>query len=657
MAASTLDGLKDWNAYKKDLKTDLVIARTRTLPFRLFTQFAFTTRTAPLLIIGKMKPELIAAVKSNAEALKASGECAVKKGTKCIQFAVEKGEWKGPVLTKLLADAGLTTVEAEIVASLEVEAKSSDRATQERALAGLSKAITRLEAAAADLGEEHPAISAAREAARHLYAFQKHGTALPDGETPEEVMEDLLEHVGAAEHHERLARNARVLEAEGALGDENLSPEDRSAYEKTVLRANKLVDDALTEQSPVDLDALTGPPLVPVTKSPEFREAARVIDELMKKVGFALQWQDQLLEEAEGAREALPALYKSRQDLNQAIRNAERAITNLELHIRTQRNEVQRKQKVHDRTRNAGARKVITNEIAACNRAIVQANTDLRDQRDVLKEATSELDAVAIKILNAEVVANRHGTGRHGAQTGIEQQVRRTATGGVTPDQPGNELGISREHFDADTGAPIRKLSWNQVDVTWEEGEGGLRHVVTTPHELVLAAENRFQATTKSSWFLSPVLEQEAVQRAVAAANLSVDFDEIWQGNNWRALSRIKIVVGKPGKAEGWGHGVELMGGASTLDAANEVLDDFRRGEIDADELLRALNTRLRTDGLGKGAKLLPHVRVILDRDSTQWNAVTWFPTDEPIGCGETNRWARKAGKPTNGKKIPVVVA
>lgn len=49
MPCTTLEEIQDFENYKKELKADFVIVRTRALPFRVFTNFKYNDRTAPMV--------------------------------------------------------------------------------------------------------------------------------------------------------------------------------------------------------------------------------------------------------------------------------------------------------------------------------------------------------------------------------------------------------------------------------------------------------------------------------------------------------------------------------------------------------------------------------------------------------------------------------
>lgn len=589
-------------------------------------------------------------MKKNSQAMAAQGTCAVKKVTKKVEFSVAKGDFKKPILERILRETALTTVDADIVDALEATTVQANDTVQTQALARLPGLVKRLDTVAQEVDKKDPHVARARVLVKALQAWQAKGTTLPNSVTPEEAIEDLSKEVVAVEQRERLEESERVSKAEKELSRKDLSTEERQAREKTVSRANKKVDQALAEEEP-DL----GPALVPVTKLPAYREAATLLETLMGQIGEAMKWQDDLVKEKLEAEKELPTMRQKERQLQANIRNLQFRLNQIDYAIRNIQGAIQYKTNLLGRCNPRTARDV-QNEIRLCQRDLGFAMNDLATQQGFLDTAVREVQGLQIAIADAFAVRNRHGSGRHGAQTGLEQQARRAGTGGTTADQDGNEMGLSRDHYDEDTGNPVQKITWNKVDVKWTEGENGQRVVTTQAKELVLAAESRFQSTDKSSWFLSPALEKEAVDRAVKAAKDQVDFDEVWD-NGWRPLDSIAIVVGKPAKAKGYGHGVRLAGGTTPLATANQLLDQFRRGKLTPDELLKALHTELRSEGVGKGATLLPHVRVVLKRGGSGWKPLTWFPTDEPVGCMEAGAWARKQGLPPRGAQIPNVVA
>src|ERR1019366_4643651 len=68
-------------------------------------------------------------------------------------------------------------------------------------------------------------------------------------------------------------------------------------------------------------------------------------------------------------------------------------------------------------------------------------NADMKAAADAIKGKVGEM-ATATKWQQEQVDAGSHGTGRHGAQTGIEKQAGRVASD-ITPDQDHNEGGTA----------------------------------------------------------------------------------------------------------------------------------------------------------------------------------------------------------------------
>lgn len=235
------------------------------------------------------------------------------------------------------------------------------------------------------------------------------------------------------------------------------------------------------------------------------------------------------------------------------------------------------------------------------------------------------------------VLANRHGTGRHGAQTGLENQARRVATGGSTADQSQNEWGTSR-------GLSTR---WNAVTIEWEDrlGKKVIKDRKAVLKEVLRQKEIRVSKASASSSFHSPELEMEAVKRGVdIATNQILWTEESTDGVTWAPLERIALTISAPrvNRAVGWGLSQKQKDDARkiTLEEANAVLDRFRNGEIGVDEMLDELNSALVRDAEG-GAKMMRAAKLILDRTSTGWVSTTHYPCDDAPGWSLTGKKVR----------------
>ncbi len=263
-----------------------------------------------------------------------------------------------------------------------------------------------------------------------------------------------------------------------------------------------------------------------------------------------------------------------------------------------------------------------------------------------------------------KVEANKHGTGRHGAQTGLEQQARRVATGGATPDQGGNEFGTSRTHATTKDGNEIQEAKWH-VTIKWELVEG--QKVVKNKEEVLkefvkqYSAENRVQAASSSSLFLSPELEKEAAQRAVDIVTKQCTWKEYQDDSGqWKPIDRVVVTVGPPrkNKAIGYGHGQAKIDDnvKVALKDANSILELFRQGKIDQNKMLAGLNSKLKekvdpTRGENLGAEILPKCKVILDRTSSGWTTVSQYPCDasEVVGWSLYQKMVRSDSADAEG--------
>ncbi|NBZ86311.1 hypothetical protein [Stagnihabitans tardus] len=223
-----------------------------------------------------------------------------------------------------------------------------------------------------------------------------------------------------------------------------------------------------------------------------------------------------------------------------------------------------------------------------------------------------------------------HGSSRHGAQTGIERQARRAATGGVAPDGYGDNGQTDRLRG---TGVTIRTTRWKEIDIEYEEVDGKKvvksRKVVQKAILGEVANWTNLPSDNSSSVFANPVLEKLAVDTAIKRMT-----DKAWTQvhiNGWQDLTSVAVFLGPPkdyGKPyKGWGYSLSRKeAGLASLNFANQVLDLFETGKITEKQML----TRLGVEYLMKDGTIamVPYVRVVLQRDnvSSPWKSLTHFP-------------------------------
>jgi hypothetical protein len=145
--------------------------------------------------------------------------------------------------------------------------------------------------------------------------------------------------------------------------------------------------------------------------------------------------------------------------------------------------------------------------------------------------------------------------------------------------------------------------------------------------------------------FVSHVLEKEAVERALAIAN-ACPWTEWKDGDDWKPIETITIVLGKPKKLAGWGYAVARnVDAKKVLLDANAVIERFRNGTIDQTDMLKGLDTSFATADDGS-VPLVKEVRVTLGMMGGSWSSITHFPSaGEAIGWSLTGKTVRKNAK------------
>lgn len=235
---------------------------------------------------------------------------------------------------------------------------------------------------------------------------------------------------------------------------------------------------------------------------------------------------------------------------------------------------------------------------------------------------------------------NSHGTGRHGAQTGVDRQARRAATDGVAADSAGNEAGVTRH-----------ETTWNAVSIEWEEDPATGKRTIksrTPVQKQVIAEVTRVVTSNRGSAFSTPVLEKKAVDTAISLMN-SKGWNEICTSApsnpspNWRDLKSVAVVVEAPkaldidgtSYTKSWGYQVGRKDAATmAVGDANVVLDKFEKGEITEDQMLNQLGVEKLLDG--DALKKIPYATVVLTRgDGTSpWKSKTHYPNADATAAG-----------------------
>ncbi|KIC32598.1 hypothetical protein [Leisingera sp. ANG-S5] len=251
-----------------------------------------------------------------------------------------------------------------------------------------------------------------------------------------------------------------------------------------------------------------------------------------------------------------------------------------------------------------------------------------RSQIEALIKKQAEAQQWQEERIKAEDGGEGHGTGRHGAQTGMERQAMRASSqDGVTPDQSGNSSGTAQV-----------TEKWNKVKITYTEEDG--KRVIANRSEVekqIAASFDRKQYSGgNASMWATPVLEKEAFDRATTIAAKFKGFTHYATGKKTQAnqvtdeLTSLTLKMGPPASAPGWGYALKRDGAAVSLNDIKSAVSDFEQGKSSLDEMFKALNVKLVEKSGGGGVKMVPHCLVVLTRSSTagDWKFKTHFPDD-----------------------------
>lgn len=304
-------------------------------------------------------------------------------------------------------------------------------------------------------------------------------------------------------------------------------------------------------------------------------------------------------------------------------------------------------------------------KIREAERALATVEEQLKTLRKEFSEARALVSA-----------GDKHGTSRHGAHTGLEQQARRAATDGKSADQDGNEWGDSTEKPQpeessvAPSGSDKQRIKFGaeEFEIEWNTDADGKRTIVDEAavmsrlEEIADGLESRGAKTSTSSNFLSPELEQEAAERAIKVAKQCV-WDEMWDDGKsaWLPIDRFFVYVGPPRKvrSKGWGHSVRRKKDSDgnsvakmKILQANNILNAFRNVKIDANKMMKALKVEMVASDDG-GAILQPVARVMIDKLGSGWTNTSQYPTEDTPGWSLKGKKVRKSRDGGDGEVAP----
>lgn len=726
MPIKSITEIADFAEYKKALKRDLELAKSKLQPFIYIEGYKFTGKVGPAIIVGKIEASVIQAFKNNGTALSFSkGRCRYVKST--VNFVVDQGPLVETKLVLARNFAGLNALDVAVSEGL-VETRAEDVGALQTALTKAVKA------------QVNPITTTLTERYQYLKAQKVSGAPVLSKEDDRALLALFAKARDAAKEDPLGAYDPLVLfedalavaEAKAGLVVDRLeiAPNDAvkeafQAYAEAAEAQNKQIDEALPRDRPTPKKLVVNTDVGVVTEvgdkeNPE-TVTQRSVGQMIQDRGEALEFQKKQVEEHEDGAKKLAAVKlmvtARREELGRLLaepkRIIEESIQTIESHTRTVENnnseidsrketyidafveveegirkrykddvpEMERRIRVLETNRDDAlrenqemieendrlglevpelektvkAQKKLAKEII--ERIWLGLQSDIEDRyagfgsqypttlpklKDVLENSAKGLPEAEEAVRDFDVLAGRHGSGRHGAQTGIEMQARRVATRGVTADQDENEYGTSR-------GGSTK---WRAITLTWENKKG--KKVITDRapilKEILRQHEHRLTPASASSSFHSPELEREAVERAVAIATAAgLQWKEIstQDGTGWEPLQDMTIIIGKPKKSRsvGWGLSLEQIKTEVKLELAdaNRILDDFRDGNIDLDTMLEGLNSKLILDGDG-GAKMMTHARLFVQKTSKGWASTTHFPSaDGAPSWSLSERWVRES--------------
>ena len=595
MPFDDLPRLRDFNEYKKVLKTELGKVKATPVKFQLFDKFKFATKTAPFLVVGKYDNDFIDALKHGGAVFKAKGRCAEHANE--LQFAADQGAIAEGSLKTALTDGGAKGAavkalaagdvgKAEVLAEKQAEGEvysgpggSKSEAPKKQAERRLGEVTKFFDGVKGSLEVKlRDKARAALEGAQKALAAGELGTALKLLTAIEaEVQKDVLaqqvsiEKTGKGVNDAINAQKAALKKVQDDIdaAEKRLTALDSdwtenkgqrkgekwAAFEKRLEKLTLRID---TEKETLAQRKTT---LAADLKSVEGTEAAKVKEMLTRFLGLSKR--------AEDLSRAASAPLQNALDDNPEL----------------------------DRARD---------DVAPGMQKMADASQFLKAEHE--RSATDP---------------RMHGSARHGAQGGLDRGAARAATKNeFRPDSPQNRDGVTR-HVKA----------WNKVELTWEDLPDGKKKladrklVARTVLAETFPGENP-SATT--SMFLNPVLEKEAVDQALKVAARC-----LWKFKaNRQPLLELGMVIGKPASAPGWGYSISKIPGLRKKSVGDAValLEDFEAGTITIDELLKKLNVQIATDRTGAGALLVPFATVVLVRKTPDdpWTSKTHYPDDRP---------------------------
>lgn len=570
--------------YETVLKTELNKLDGEPSEFFFCEKFPLEGKKVDLLFVGKIKKPVIEALKTQGASLTWGQVTANKKS---LKLEVERGKLTDSKLTPVLKG---TTFTFELVDSIATPSKPSeeDQALLQKSVKA-KRALFTVSETFKDMG--HVLAPSDRSAIRK--DLESAETLIEQGKPDQaQVLIDKsikeLEEQKAAIKNEVQSRKQQLgQDLEKELQDiaRQLGPlnEQISVEERKVKVLQNTIDSMLQAQKK------------PGIKQKEFLERKGRIEIAQGELTSA----QQKLKEVRDKLDPQIALLEELKD--KAPVKMQTIVQNMQQRLTAVENASKSAEQMHK-------------ELSDLVGKMSQATAWQKDNKDTLND-----DGTQRTTPDDDVNTTRgHGTGRHGAQTGLDRQAQRASTEeGVTPDQPGNKFGVTQH-----------QTSWNKVSIVYEtdtKGQKVIKNRTTVVKNIVNAVSNTVKSDVGSMW-ATPVLEREAVKRAIDTAKAMEPYLEYEKNGAWHAFTSLAITLGKPTSAPGWGYAVESDGTHVDPAEASRILGEFEKGKLTLDGLFNELNVKLVTrDG---GAEMIHHAIVVFKRATggAKWELVTHYP-------------------------------
>jgi len=600
MATVTLADLQDRTLYQKKLKIELDGLKDTPVKFRLYDKFEFTKqkKTGLLLLAGDLVNEKLAKAVDDTDAVvKSIGKCA-RLGDK-LEFVPGMGSV--PV-DKLKPDLGNhEAAEVKKFSAPEGPAESGEAKTVKL----LEAARTRYDTIMKHFDSIKSKLSDdGRKAVRAAFGdVDEMIEAKKLAELPKALNElDTTVHRALAKEAEE---DAKFAEGK-AVASREAAESAREAFNQAKTDLKYYVDEIAKE-----------------TKSIKDNQVAARRPATKKAAETAIKYSQTRIQQLQ------PGLHKTQAAL------AKQKFPGLEEEAKKIAAAYVALQKQVD-----GAQDIAKEALAPPGK--LKDNAELASARDAVKGKVGEMADAAKwqqdELKKAQTDSAKHGTARHGSQTGIDKQALRTATG-LTPDQRGNEAGTGVQ-----TTKWVTTLSWKKLPGGGHEVDDKAQIAKTVVREF-----SRKLPTPTASMFLNPVLEKQAVDTALAIANTQCRWTEWKDGATWKPIDSLTIIVPPPKTARGYGLAVEaknqLVSVAETT--AVQHVKDFETGKIKTiDELLTKLNAQLVPNPGDVGAQMMRHAIVVLERKNGAWSNKTQYPT------ASGPAWELRKGVALTGKSV-----